>query len=234
MLNLDHDPSILTGRPPISMRQEPPLLSKFVAPNGQNLHESNTVQERDMLALPINLHDMKKTTPSSAIATKRHAQFQYYKKIWKLIFTVALFAMFPSLAQVGQLKFTNTSPFVTHVFFSNMGVIAYVIAIPTSVIFFAMANYLEGLANEPSSRTYYIYMILRCVFCFSAILAPLSFVLVLLIPNDGYYWIGYLIISLIFAVIVTYNVIDYLRCKIKLSDLSNFQRDKEILSPSIV
>ena len=151
-----------------------------------------------------------------------HVRFHHYKKIWKFVLTVALFAMFPSLAQVGQLKFTKKSPFESHKFFSNMGVVSYVIAIPTSVLFFAMANYIEDFANECSLRIYSFYMILRCVFCFSAILAPLSFVLVLLIPNAGYYWIGYLIISLLFVVIVTYNVIDYLelRCKIKPSNLA--------------
>ena len=150
-----------------------------------------------------------------------HVRFHHYKKIWKLVLTVALFAMFPSLAQVGQLKFTNKSPFETHTFFSNMGVVSYVIAIPTSVLFFAMANYIEDFTKECSSRIYYFYMILRCVFCFSVILAPLSFVLVLLIPNDRYYWIGYFNISLLFVVIVAHHVIDYikLRCKKKPSNI---------------
>ena len=145
-----------------------------------------------------------------------YGRCNYYPRNLKLIYSVALVVMFPVLTQLAQLKFPKDSPFETHSFFAYTGVVAFVVAIPASITYFGlMMNYLESLHNGSLTHIYYIYMIVRCVFCISVILAPLSFVLVLLIPNDGYYWIGYFNISLLFVVIVAHNVIDYikLRCK---------------------
>ncbi|GJW24903.1 hypothetical protein Tco_0038714 [Tanacetum coccineum] len=218
MNNLDHDPIILTGRSPISIIQQLPCVAQFVAPSGENLPESNTT------SMEMEYSDSHSNIPtgdaiidigctvSSSIATKRIAEFHFYQKKLKLIYTLALVVMFPALTQVAQLKFQNKSPFESHMLFASMGVVAYVVAIVASVTFFAMGDYLESLNKESSSGICYIYVILRCVFCFSVILAPLAFVLMLLV-SDGYYWIGYSIICALFAVIVTCNVTDYIKLR---------------------
>ncbi|PWA82408.1 GPI transamidase component PIG-T [Artemisia annua] len=94
------------------------------------------------LSRPMELasEDARSTTIVIELPTK----FHHNKKIWKLLLSAVLFAMYPSLAQVGQLKFTNKSPFETHVFFSNMGVVAYVIAMPAAVAFFCNGKLLRG------------------------------------------------------------------------------------------
>nr|GEZ92306.1 GPI transamidase component PIG-T [Tanacetum cinerariifolium] len=60
-----------------------------------------------------------------------------------------LFSIFPSFTQVSQLKF-NYKPvtFETHGFFSNMGVVAYVIAVGTSVLFFRRNGNIKSGEND--------------------------------------------------------------------------------------
>nr|GEY29461.1 hypothetical protein [Tanacetum cinerariifolium] len=154
--------------------------------------------------------------------------FNYYPRNLKLISSVALVVMFPVLTQIAQLKFPKDSPFETHSFFTYTGVVAFVVAIPASITYFELMNYLESLRNGCLTHIYYICMIVRCVFCISVIFAPLSFVLVLLIPKDGYYWIGYFNVSLLFVGIVSYNVNDYINllCKKSLSNIGGVYRDE--------
>ncbi|KAJ9547867.1 hypothetical protein OSB04_020410 [Centaurea solstitialis] len=124
-----------------------------------------------------------------------------------LIYAVALVVMYPSLAQLTQLKFQNyqQSPFETHSFFAYMTIVAYTIAILSSVILFYLFPQLENSAKECACRIYYIYVILKSVFYFSSIVAPLSLVLVLLIPHK-FNWIGYIIIFALFLVVVVCNL----------------------------
>ncbi|GJR25981.1 hypothetical protein Tco_1102213 [Tanacetum coccineum] len=135
---------ILTGRAPTIVIQQPPPLSQFEAPSDPYQPESNAtsmghvvltispaLNEEGTLSSSTLLYAMDSKLPSIS-----HRKFHHYKKTWKLVFDAALFSIFPSLTRVSQLKFTSQSPFETHRFFSNMGVVAYVIAVGTSVLFF--------------------------------------------------------------------------------------------------
>ncbi|KAI3801119.1 hypothetical protein L1987_29222 [Smallanthus sonchifolius] len=107
-------------------------------------------------------------------------QFHNYTGILYLVYAATLLYMFPSLIALVGLKFQNkaNSPFETESFFVNLAVVAYIIAIPMPVALFCLK---ARLARESSSPFY--YRILQCVFCFWSLLAPLSFVLVLFLPN---------------------------------------------------
>lgn len=122
--------------------------------------------------------------------------------------------MFPSLIALVGLKFQNKalSPFETCSFFANMAVIAYIIAIPISAALFCLKI---RLAKESSPPIY--YRILHCVFYFSSLLAPLSFVLVLFLPRR-FDMIGYLIVFTLFIAVVACSFSDYI-CKKSASNL---------------
>ena len=146
-----------------------------------------------------------------------------YGGILYLLYGGALVVMYPSLTQLAQLKFQNykQSPFETHSFFANMAVVAYTIAIPTSVILFAMKTHLESSTREHFYPIYCnIYKTLKSVFCFSGILAPFSLVLMLLIPHE-LNWIGYLLILVLFIVIFACNSL-YYKVMLRKKDASKF------------
>nr|GEV56231.1 GPI transamidase component PIG-T [Tanacetum cinerariifolium] len=148
--------------------------------------------------------------PFHAANPTRDELIHTYGGILYLLYAGALVVMYPSLTQLAQLKFQNNkqSPFETHSFFANMAVVAYTIAIPTSVILFAMKTHLGSSIREDFYPIYYIYMTLKSVFCFSGVLAPFSLVLMLLIPHE-FNWSGYLLILVLFIVISAFNFLDY-------------------------
>ena len=156
-------------------------------------------------------------------------RFHDYKGIWYLLYTGAIVIMYPSLVEVAQLKFQDSklSPFETHSFFAYTVIVAYTIAIPTSMILFYMRIRLETSIKECFSLNNYMYKILKNVLYFSGILAPLSLVLVLIIPH-GYKWIGYSTIASLFVIIVACNLSDYIKllCKKSVAKLGVLRRDE--------
>ncbi|GKC24564.1 ABC transporter I family member 1 [Tanacetum coccineum] len=182
----------------------------------------------------ITVEDARQDAPHVPFhaANPTHEQIHKYGGMLYLLYAGALVVMYPSLTQLAQLKFQNNkqSPFETHSFFANMAVVAYTIAIPASVILFAMKTHLESSIGEPSYPIYYIYMTLKIFFCFSGILAPLSLVLMLLVPHE-FNWIGYLLILVLFIAIFAYKMI--LR---KIKDASKFRtvQSNEIASHMVI
>ncbi|KAI3702294.1 hypothetical protein L6452_28027 [Arctium lappa] len=110
----------------------------------------------------------------------------------------ALIMMYPSLIALVQVKFQSEkqSPFETHGSFMIMSVVALITAICTSGILFYIRDHSQSSMGKHFSLIH--YMILKAVFCFSGILAPLSLVLTLFIPQN-LNWIGYLIICTLFC-----------------------------------
>ncbi|KAI3772910.1 hypothetical protein L6452_04105 [Arctium lappa] len=187
----------------------------------------------------ITIQDNSTTTTSSGhigITINRNAppflipnhKFYNFRGLLYLIYGVALVVMYPTLAQLTQLKFQNykQSPFEALSFFANTTVVAYTTAILSSVALFYLIPQLENSTKERVSRIYYIYVILKSVFYFSSILAPLSLVLVLLIPPK-FIWIGYIVIFALFIAIVVCNFSDYIKLVYKKdgSNLGDVQID---------
>ncbi|KAI3772912.1 hypothetical protein L6452_04107 [Arctium lappa] len=161
--------------------------------------------------------DIESTLPSPA-HNASFARIYSYPGILYLLYVGALLIMFPSLIGLAQLKFENKNRtvFETNPFFANMGVVAYIIAIPIAMILIYINTDLENSVKECLH-----YKILINVFWLSAILAPFSFVMVLFIPHR-YNWIGYFSICVLFLVIIACNLIDYKNLFGK-KDLSNLE-----------
>lgn len=113
-----------------------------------------------------------------------------------------LLSMYGPLIGLVQVKFQNNdeSPFETHHLFMIMSVVAF----STSALFFRLLFYTTTTIPPPV-----YYMVVTSVILFLAILAPLSLVLVLFIPQR-LIWIGYSVVCVLFLSVVTYNFIDYI------------------------
>lgn len=144
--------------------------------------------------------------------------FYDYSRVLQHIYTGTFFAVYTALIGLIQVKFQNkaNSAFETHISFIIMYVVALPLAIITSGILFYTNNPLE---KSKINFTPIHYTLLKIVFSFSTILAPLSLVSILFIPPQ-LNWIGYLIIYAIFAVTVANNVLGYKRLHEK-KDLPN-------------
>ncbi|KAJ9548096.1 hypothetical protein OSB04_020639 [Centaurea solstitialis] len=138
------------------------------------------------------------------------SRFQNYSRVLQLLYTGALIVMYTPLIALLQLKFQSEerSPFETHGSFLIMSLVALTIATLTSGILF----YITGpLQRSMAKRFSFIhYKILKVVFCFSGILAPLSLVLTLFIPHN-LNWIGYMIVCTLFVVVVGCNICGYVK-----------------------
>ncbi|KAI3801120.1 hypothetical protein L1987_29223 [Smallanthus sonchifolius] len=134
------------------------------------------------------------------------AQFLNYPGILYLIYAATLLYMFPSMIALVDLKFQNNahSVFESRSLFANMAVVAYIIAIPTSVALFCLK------ASSNWERLPPIYLrILKSVFYFSSLVAPLSFVLVLFLPQR-FNLIGYSLVFTLFLFIVACSFSNYI------------------------
>ncbi|CAH1424781.1 unnamed protein product [Lactuca virosa] len=116
-----------------------------------------------------------------------------------------LLVLYTSLIGLVQLKFQSTqeSAFETHCFFMFMSLAAVIIFV-LSYWILDYTSYTNQLYNYPII----LQKILVIVALFTIILAPLSLVLVLLVPPT-LMWIGYSIVCLIVIAIIAYNSIHH-------------------------
>ncbi|KAI7743498.1 hypothetical protein M8C21_002935 [Ambrosia artemisiifolia] len=132
--------------------------------------------------------------------------FDVHSRNFYFTFNAILAALLVPLISFVQLMYQNEehSPFKTHPSFMIISVVSLAIAIVTSVALL----YIDSQ----------IRIIFRTVAYFAALASPLSLLFVLFIRADKYYWVGYSLLCLVFAVVVVINVFAYINLRGKKDD----------------
>ncbi|CAH1448058.1 unnamed protein product [Lactuca virosa] len=177
------------------------------------------------LAISIPLTELPET------ASQPPSWFRTCSSMLHHVHVGILLGVYASLIELLQLKYQSKkeSVFETHTCFMSISMAAIIIFAPTYWILYHINNKNSNTTTRLSSPSL-PHMILVSLAFFSIILAILSLVFVLLLPQN-LMWIGYLATCLLIIAILAYTSIDKVislgrNTHMEISNLVNYIRNK--------
>ncbi|KAM0047597.1 hypothetical protein Hdeb2414_s0008g00265151 [Helianthus debilis subsp. tardiflorus] len=217
-LNVQKEQGETSHSPVISSMDHRPLTKTFSLETTPSLLQ---VSRQLVSPQPITDGLTNDQDDQSPRADPHHNRFLGSSKILQFMLNATLVIMYAPLVSLVQLMFQHEehSVFKTHGSFMIMSVVALTIATLSSGLLFYINDNIESQTRKHFSLVH--YMILKSVFCFSGMLAPLSLLLVLFIRDREHHWIGYSIICALFGVVVASNFFVYIKLRGKKNNAAN-------------